>query len=96
MGLFLAQFLHLLLLISLVSSLVTYINQKLKLLLILIFLSEYINFAETLGRKRQLIVAALLYILGGAITAAAPELNVLLAGRLLYGLGIGLVGYVEP
>ncbi|XP_057456137.1 D-xylose-proton symporter-like 3, chloroplastic [Lotus japonicus] len=52
--------------------------------------------ADFLGRKRQLIVAALLYILGGAITAAAPELNVLLAGRLLYGLGIGLAMHGAP
>ncbi|RYR70211.1 hypothetical protein Ahy_A03g016719 isoform B [Arachis hypogaea] len=51
--------------------------------------------ADFLGRKRQLIVAALLYVLGGSITAYAPELNVLLAGRLLYGLGIGLVGYYD-
>jgi len=51
---------------------------------------------KTLGRKRQLIGAALLYLLGSAITATAPELGVLLAGRLLYGLGIGLVGYFKP
>lgn len=59
------------------------------------FLFQYINLTKTLGRKRQLIVAALLYLLGGAITASAPELGVLLAGRLLYGLGIGLVGYFK-
>ncbi|XP_057752391.1 D-xylose-proton symporter-like 3, chloroplastic isoform X1 [Arachis stenosperma] len=52
--------------------------------------------ADFLGRKRQLIVAALLYVLGGSITAYAPELNVLLAGRLLYGLGIGLAMHGAP
>ncbi|RDX99425.1 D-xylose-proton symporter-like 3, chloroplastic, partial [Mucuna pruriens] len=45
-------------------------------------------FAKTLGRRRQLIAAATLYLFGGVITAYAPELGVLLAGRLLYGLGI--------
>ncbi|XP_027345264.1 D-xylose-proton symporter-like 3, chloroplastic [Abrus precatorius] len=52
--------------------------------------------ADFLGRKRQLIAAALLYVFGGAITAYAPELGVLLAGRLLYGLGIGLAMHGAP
>ncbi|KAM6578051.1 hypothetical protein CsatB_029888 [Cannabis sativa] len=49
--------------------------------------------ADFLGRRRELIIAALLYLLGGLITANAPGLSVLLVGRLLYGLGIGLLGY---
>lgn len=52
--------------------------------------------AKTLGRKRQLITAALLYVIGSAVTATAPELGILLAGRLVYGLGIGLVGFFKP
>ncbi|KAK7312455.1 hypothetical protein VNO77_36328 [Canavalia gladiata] len=52
--------------------------------------------ADFLGRKRQLIAAALLYACGGVITAYAPELGVLLAGRLLYGLGIGLAMHGAP
>lgn len=46
-----------------------------------------------IGRRRELITAAILYSLGGLITASAPELDVLLVGRLLYGLGIGLVSF---
>ncbi|GKV32933.1 hypothetical protein SLEP1_g41496 [Rubroshorea leprosula] len=49
--------------------------------------------AIQLGRRRELISAALLYVLGTLITALAPDLGVLLAGRLLYGLGIGLVSF---
>ncbi|GLU11559.1 hypothetical protein SLE2022_282970 [Rubroshorea leprosula] len=49
--------------------------------------------ADFLGRRRELISAALLYVLGTLITALAPDLGVLLAGRLLYGLGIGLVSF---
>jgi len=60
-----------------------------------LFLIECIKSTKTPGRKRQLITAALLYIFGGVVTAYAPELGVLLAGRLLYGLGIGLVGYFD-
>ncbi|XP_012573162.2 D-xylose-proton symporter-like 3, chloroplastic [Cicer arietinum] len=52
--------------------------------------------ADYIGRKRQLIGAAVLYLLGSAITASAPELGVLLAGRLLYGLGIGLAMHGAP
>ncbi|KAL2328779.1 hypothetical protein Fmac_022206 [Flemingia macrophylla] len=54
------------------------------------------SIADFLGRNRQLIAAALLYASGGLITAYAPELGVLLAGRLLYGLGIGLAMHGAP
>lgn len=43
------------------------------------------------GRRRELIIAAVLYALGGLITAYTPSLGILLVGRLLYGLGIGWV-----
>ena len=49
------------------------------------FLTKSIKLVKTLGRKKQLITAALLYLFGGVITAYAPELGVLLAGRLIYG-----------
>ncbi|KAK8596317.1 hypothetical protein V6N12_064814 [Hibiscus sabdariffa] len=52
--------------------------------------------AAQLGRRRELIIAALLYLLGGVLTASAPDLIVLLVGRLLYGLGIGSVSFLKP
>ncbi|KAJ0792142.1 putative major facilitator, sugar transporter, major facilitator superfamily [Helianthus annuus] len=52
--------------------------------------------ADFLGRKRELLVAALLYFLGGSITSYAPDLNILLIGRVLYGLGIGLAMHGAP
>ncbi|KAJ7947605.1 D-xylose-proton symporter-like [Quillaja saponaria] len=52
--------------------------------------------ADFLGRRRELITAAMLYGLGGAITAYAPGLGVLLVGRLFYGLGIGLAMHGAP
>ncbi|KAF3454652.1 hypothetical protein FNV43_RR05100 [Rhamnella rubrinervis] len=52
--------------------------------------------ADFLGRRRELITAAVLYLLGGLITAYAPDLGVLLVGRLLYGLGIGLAMHGAP
>ncbi|KAL9405091.1 hypothetical protein Peur_002063 [Populus x canadensis] len=52
--------------------------------------------ADFLGRRRELIAAALLYVFGGLVTGFAPGLNVLLLGRLLYGLGIGLAMHGAP
>ncbi|KAL9238748.1 hypothetical protein vseg_013129 [Gypsophila vaccaria] len=52
--------------------------------------------ADFLGRKRELIIAAILYAIGGLTTACAPNLNVLLAGRVLYGLGIGWAMHGAP
>ncbi|KAJ0266741.1 D-xylose-proton symporter-like 3 [Hirschfeldia incana] len=52
--------------------------------------------ADFLGRRRELIIAAGLYLLGSLITGCAPDLNILLLGRLLYGLGIGLAMHGAP
>ncbi|KAI3896909.1 hypothetical protein MKX03_002580 [Papaver bracteatum] len=52
--------------------------------------------ADFLGRRRELIIAAMLYALGGLTTGFAPDLNVLILGRLLYGLGIGLAMHGAP
>ncbi|XP_010454633.1 PREDICTED: D-xylose-proton symporter-like 3, chloroplastic [Camelina sativa] len=52
--------------------------------------------ADFLGRRRELIIAAVLYLLGSLITGCAPDLNVLLVGRLLYGFGIGLAMHGAP
>lgn len=47
------------------------------------------------GRRRELIIAAVLYALGGLMTAYAPGLGILLIARLLYGIGIGLVSFLK-
>lgn len=52
--------------------------------------------ADFLGRRRELIIAAILYAVGGLTTAYAPGLGVLLVGRLLYGLGIGWAMHGAP
>ncbi|KAH9324703.1 hypothetical protein KI387_004881, partial [Taxus chinensis] len=54
------------------------------------------NVADFLGRRRELIVASVLYLLGAFITASAPDLPVLIAGRLLFGLAIGLAMHAAP
>ncbi|KAM0941364.1 putative major facilitator, sugar transporter, major facilitator superfamily [Dioscorea sansibarensis] len=52
--------------------------------------------ADFLGRKRELIAAAAFYFIGGLTTGSAPELLVLIVGRFLYGIGIGLAMHGAP
>ncbi|XP_073140298.1 D-xylose-proton symporter-like 3, chloroplastic isoform X2 [Henckelia pumila] len=52
--------------------------------------------ADFLGRRRELIIASLLYLSGGLLTAYAPGLEVLLIARLVYGFGIGMVMHGAP
>ncbi|XP_009361176.2 D-xylose-proton symporter-like 2 isoform X1 [Pyrus x bretschneideri] len=54
------------------------------------------NVADFLGRRRELILAALLYLLGGLVTALAPDLPVMVIGRFIYGIGIGLAMHAAP
>jgi len=52
--------------------------------------------ADSFGRRAMLLVTALIFIAGALICAAAPSLNVLVIGRLIVGLGIGLATSTVP
>ncbi|KAK4440899.1 D-xylose-proton symporter-like 3, chloroplastic [Sesamum alatum] len=52
--------------------------------------------ADFLGRRRELIIASIFYLIGALLTAYAPGLGVLLVARLLYGLGIGMAMHGAP
>lgn len=54
------------------------------------------NVADILGRRRELIVAAMLYAIGALISALALDLAMLIIGRLVYGFGIGLAMHAAP
>ncbi|XP_022141003.1 D-xylose-proton symporter-like 2 [Momordica charantia] len=54
------------------------------------------NVADFLGRRRELILSALLYLVGAIVTALAPDFAVLIIGRLIYGTGIGLAMHAAP
>ncbi|KAK2972847.1 hypothetical protein RJ640_028375 [Escallonia rubra] len=54
------------------------------------------NIADYLGRKRELIVAAILYLVGALVTAVAPDFAVMMVGRFVYGIGIGLAMHAAP
>ncbi|KDP21779.1 hypothetical protein JCGZ_00566 [Jatropha curcas] len=54
------------------------------------------NIADFLGRRRELIVAALLYLVGALATALAPDLVIMVIGRFVFGIGIGLAMHAAP
>ncbi|TKY67851.1 D-xylose-proton symporter 2 [Spatholobus suberectus] len=54
------------------------------------------NVADFFGRRRELMLAALLYLVGALVTALAPNFTVLVLGRLVFGIGIGLAMHAAP
>src|SRR5207253_264706 len=46
--------------------------------------------ADIFGRRFMLLITALIFVVGAIVCAAAPSLSVLVIGRLIVGLGIGL------
>lgn len=43
------------------------------------------------GRRRELIVSSMLYLVGALLTALTPSFAIMVIGRFIYGIGIGLV-----
>lgn len=54
------------------------------------------NVADFLGRRRELILSSILYLIGAAITASSPIYILLVIGRFVYGVGIGLAMHAAP
>ncbi|XP_026660382.2 D-xylose-proton symporter-like 2 isoform X2 [Phoenix dactylifera] len=54
------------------------------------------NIADFLGRRRELILSSVLYLVGALITALAPSYPVMVVGRFVYGIGIGLAMHAAP
>lgn len=52
--------------------------------------------ADRLGRKKALIGAAIVFLLGTALCTLAPSLWVLVAGRFVLGLGVGSASVLVP
>ena len=45
------------------------------------------------GRRWELISSATVYLIGAIVTALAPDLPIMVIGRVVFGIGIGLVIY---
>ncbi len=52
--------------------------------------------ADRFGRRPILFVTSLIFVAGAAVSALAPDLTSLLAGRLLVGVGIGGASMLTP
>ncbi|KAI3792717.1 hypothetical protein L2E82_06605 [Cichorium intybus] len=52
--------------------------------------------ADFLGRRRELMVSAASYIIGALVTTLAPNFVIMVIGRLIYGIGIGLAMHAAP
>ncbi|KAF8379004.1 hypothetical protein HHK36_028431 [Tetracentron sinense] len=54
------------------------------------------NIADFLGRRRELILSSLLYLVGALVTALAPDFPIIVIGRFVFGIGIGLAMHAAP
>eukprot|EP00959_Pyramimonas_sp_CCMP1952_P256657 5362116-Pyramimonas_sp.AAC.1 len=52
--------------------------------------------ADRFGRRRTITLASLPFLLGYFIIATAKFYPILLVGRFLTGIGVGLVSFVTP
>ncbi|KAI8607531.1 general substrate transporter, partial [Chytriomyces sp. MP71] len=50
--------------------------------------------ADTLGRKRSILICGITFAIGGALQAASNTIAVLLVGRAVSGLAIGIASMV--
>lgn len=54
------------------------------------------NVADLLGRRRELIVASVFYLVGALVTALTPDFVIMVVGRFVFGIGIGLSMHAAP
>ncbi|KAF4393347.1 hypothetical protein F8388_023151 [Cannabis sativa] len=54
------------------------------------------NVADFLGRRKELFLSALVYLIGAIITAVSPNLPIMVVGRIIFGIGIGLAMHAAP
>ncbi|KAJ4822196.1 hypothetical protein Tsubulata_030998 [Turnera subulata] len=54
------------------------------------------SIADFLGRRRELALSSCLYLVGALLTALAPDFAVMVIGRFVFGIGIGLAMHAAP
>lgn len=52
--------------------------------------------ADSIGGKRTVLIAGVLFTLGASVQAFAPVTMVLAAGRLIIGAGVGVAAVAAP
>lgn len=53
-------------------------------------------FADAFGRRRTLILSAVVFFVGAIVLAASPNFGVLMLGRVLTGIGVGFAMMIAP
>ncbi|KAL4515024.1 hypothetical protein Ndes2526B_g03660 [Nannochloris sp. 'desiccata'] len=53
-------------------------------------------YGDSLGRRKELLLASVLYTIGALTVSVAPSLPAVLTGRLIYGVGIGFAMHAAP
>lgn len=51
---------------------------------------------DILGRRKVIIIAAVIFALGALATGAAPSVSLLVAGRIIIGIAIGIASFSVP
>lgn len=52
--------------------------------------------ADYLGRRKLLLIDALIFVVGTLATAIAPSIEMIIIGRIIVGVAIGIASYVAP
>jgi SP family galactose:H+ symporter-like MFS transporter len=52
--------------------------------------------ADRFGRRRMIILAGIIFTLSAIGTALAPNINTLIAGRIIVGIAIGIASFTSP
>lgn len=51
---------------------------------------------DRFGRRHMIILAAIIFLLGALLTALTPNLSILICGRIIVGVGIGIASFISP
>jgi SP family galactose:H+ symporter-like MFS transporter len=54
------------------------------------------SLSDRFGRRKMLLITSVVFIAGALVCAAAPSIGILIAGRVVVGMGIGLASSVVP
>jgi MFS transporter, SP family, galactose:H+ symporter len=52
--------------------------------------------SDRFGRRKVILVTGIIFVVGSIVAAVAPDLTVLLLGRLIVGVGIGIASMLTP
>jgi sugar porter (SP) family MFS transporter len=51
---------------------------------------------DRFGRRHMIILSAIIFLLGALLTALTPNLSILIFGRIIVGVGIGIASFISP